>query len=448
MKKLLIIQTDEAYFLFETLQTLKKNEDSLKEYEVTMLVNPSSLSVIDQSKTSAATEITTDFLHLKDKSYDISFNLSLNEESWHLHSEINSSHKIGPYLKNKELVVSDLWSSYLLTIKAKAPFLTFHLQDIYKNILGIKRIAAETKQQRAINTLYISLTNPQTFSAEEQEKFIDGLQNLYSNMKLKDISESKERSRLDGSLYIGPPTLEGLRISENGGQGIFIGKSFQGFNFLPFAEGNHFISARMGVFEANHLLHTVEAILDHKDLNNESPYSVYSMSTENLFGTYLESKNPSDDNYPFYQSHVVLWNFILNLFDTNLEITKCTDSQLELLKGNQLVLDKLLRLHDYAMSSIDIIHNEAKSKETDTQKVQGHLKNLRDMEGISDQIAQSHAFLRPILDFYRIRKAQNFGSSLLDQSQHSFLTYSEEHQALQALEELFSVTLRKNTASI
>ena len=100
------------------------------------------------------------------------------------------------------------------------------------------------------------------------------------------------------------------------------------------------------------------------------------------------------------------------------------------------------------MSSIDTIHQEAKSASANSSLIQENLKNLKEIEEISDKISQSHVFLRPILDYYRIRKGQNLGSNLLEQSQHSFLTYSEEHQALKALLELFTVTLNKNEVSI
>jgi hypothetical protein len=100
------------------------------------------------------------------------------------------------------------------------------------------------------------------------------------------------------------------------------------------------------------------------------------------------------------------------------------------------------------MASIDFIHQEAKSANTSSEKIQGHLKNLTEIDVISDQISQSHSFLRPFLDYYKIRRGQNDGGTLLEQSQNSFLVYSEEHQSLQALDELFSVTLRKNEVNI
>ena len=100
------------------------------------------------------------------------------------------------------------------------------------------------------------------------------------------------------------------------------------------------------------------------------------------------------------------------------------------------------------MSSVDTIYQEAKSISADNNKIQGHIKNLQEMEVITDKISQSNSFLRPILDFYRIRRGQNAGKTLRDQSQHSFLTYAEEQQALKAMLELFTVTLRKNEVTI
>ena len=76
------------------------------------------------------------------------------------------------------------------------------------------------------------------------------------------------------------------------------------------------------------------------------------------------------------------------------------------------------------------------------------MNNLEDIEKVSDQISRSHIYLRPILDYYRIRRGQNTGANLLEQAQHSLIAYSEEQQALKALLELFTVTLNKKEASI
>lgn len=439
---------DEAYFLFETLVMLDHNRDILKDFELTLLANPEALAKIQDGSEPIIPGITSKVSDILDKEFDLSVNFSMNEVAWPLHTQVKASQKLGPYEKDKQLIVPDAWSSYLLTLKARAPFLTFHMQDIYKNILGIKKISQPQKEHTNYQQVIIGLCNTSFFAATEQEKIMNLIHSHYPNLKIRDISEIDPVSNLSQILYIGPATFDALKICEDGATGIFLFSQFQGFNLLPHNEGHFVVSTKNAQLHADKLMPFINSELQGKDMPENCPYAVYQIDQENLFGSYLRSLNASDDSYPIYQSHVVLWNFILNLFDIHLEIIRCHPGQIELLKIQVKVLEKLIRLYDYAMSSVDTIHHEAKSVSADNDKLQGHIKNLQEIEIISDKISQSHAFLRPILDFYRIRRGQNTGATLLEQAQHSFLTYSEEHQALKAILELFTVTLRKNEVSI
>lgn len=446
MKKLLLIQTDDAYFLFETLQVLEKNTAAFRNYELTVLVDGSSLKAVHDQSAPLIKGLTSDLSVIK-KTYDISVNLSLNESSWDLHGIVQSSTKVGVYRQNKEVIVKDLWSSYLLTLKARAPFLTFHLQDVYKNILGIKGRHLENAGQSPVKRIAVGTCSTSLFSAEEQEGFVHHLAAAFPRLSLADISEIDLVDNVSETLYIGPATLNALKFAEAGGRAILLTSSFQGFNLLPYSSRHVVVSAKGGTFKARELAETVKAEVVGEGKAPEA-YCLYRIDHENVFGAYLSCDSISDDNYPFYQSHVVLWNFLLNLFDTNLEAVKCTPKQIELLRTNQEVLKKFIRLHDFAVTAVDKIHQEAKSEQADGEKLQNFLNSLMEIDKVSDQIAGSHSFLRPILDFYRIRRGQNEGTTLFEQSQSSFLTYNEEHQALQALDELFSVTLRRNEASI
>lgn len=448
MKKLLIIQRDESYFLFETLQVIGLNRACLKDFEITILVAEASLKKIQDGSAPLIKGITSNSALVLKNKYDLSFNLSLKDADAIFHSSVSSSHKFGPVHQNGQLTINDLWSSYFHTLKGRAPFLTFHLQDIFKNILGIKKFSNQSRKETNIHTIVIGAMAPHVFAPEQQEAMILHLSEKFPSVNLVDISEVDHVSDLTHLLYIGPATLDALKICEAGARGIFLGSSFQGFNLLPYGEGHLYISSRGGQFQAKEVLALIDHYVHGSEIATGCPYSVYRIEEEHIFGTYLKNLNQSDDNYPFYQSHVVLWNFVLNLFDTNLEIIKCSPDQLALLKQNQDVLGKLIRLYDYAMSAIDKIYHEAKSAPTDANKIQTHVRSLMEIETISDQISQSHPFLRPLLDYYRIRRGQNDGADLLEQSQISFLSYSEEHQALKALDELFSVTLRKNEVNI
>ncbi len=448
MKKLLIIQTDEAYFLFETLQMLERYREALRNFEITLLADPLALAQIEDGSVSLLPGITTDLSCVLEQSYDLSANLSLNESSWPIHHQISAPQKLGMSISQGQLSVPDAWSSYLLTLKSRAPFLTFHLQDIFKNILGIKRIQTNKRNPKNYQEVVFGLFNTDFFPAAEQENLITLVHTHYPHLRIKDISEVDVISDLSHVLYIGPGSFDALKICEAGADGIFIGRAFQGFNLLPHREGHHFVSTLNNQAQSETLFKFIMLRLADKEVSREYPYAVYQIDEEHLFGCYLKSLNRSDDSYPIYQAHVVLWNFLLNLFDVNLEISHCSESQAQMLKTQVEVLTKVIRLYDYAMSSIDSVHQQSKAAVADAGVIEGHLKNLKDIESITDKISQSHVFLRPVLDFYRIRRGQNSGSNLFEQSQDSFLLYSEEHQALKALLELFTVTLQKNEVNI
>jgi hypothetical protein len=447
VKKLLIIQQDEAYFLFETLLMLEKFQSQLRDFSLTVLVDDQAMKVVYDKSSPIINCLTTDADKIKQTSFDVSVNFSLNDKSALFHGDIDSSKKLGAYYKNNSLQVDDLWSTYLLTLKARAPFLTFHLRDIYRNILGLKYIFPKKFQYSPIKQIALGTTNPNLFSSKEQESLIYELALSYPHFPLKDISEIDLIEDVSGTLYIGPANLEALKFCEAGGKGIFLSSAFQGFNLLPYSGNHKVLSTKGGSFKASDLLEFVEKEIANQN-NLESTYSVYTYDDEMIHGAYLQSRNNSDDQYPFYQAHVVLWDFLLNLHDSHLIITDCSKSQLQILTAYQQVLSKYIRLHDYALVSVDTIFKESKLNHASGEKIEGHLKNLIEVDKISDQISESHSLLRPVLDFYRIRRGQGNGLTLHEQAQHSLLAYSEEHQALEALVELFSVTLRKNEVNI
>jgi DNA polymerase III psi subunit len=447
VKKLLIIQQDDAYFLFETIQVIEKNSQTFKDYDLTLLVNETSLDKVYSRTFPVIKGITTSTLEVANKEYDVSVNLSLDEKSWDFHGGIKSPRKLGMYKQGGQLLVEDLWSSLLLTLKSKAPFLTYHLQDIYKNILGIKSFALSRERIGPVKQIAYQMVSPELFPAVEQETFINELAKNYPATPIRDLTEIDLISDVTHTLYIGPANLEALKFCEAGGRGIFLSSAFRGFNLSPSGKNHLHISSRNTPFQATPLLQVVLGEISGKTFI-KSPYSLYKVDNENTFGSYLESLNESDDSYPVYQSYLVLWNYLLNLFDTDLEVTQCNKSQLNLLKEQSTILTKVIRFHDYAMSAIDSIYHEAKSPSVNEGEIGIHMKKLIEIEAVLDQLAAGHPLLRPVLDFYRIRKGQNNGVNLLEQSQVSFLTYAEEHQALQALHELFSVTLKKNEVNI
>lgn len=445
MKKLLIIQQDDEYFLYETLQVLEENSNFLKEFEITLLVNEKLKSLVSL-RTLFLKDVTSEENTLLEKTYDVSVNLSLSESSWTFHQQVSSNHRIGPYLRNEELVIEDLWSSYLLTLKEKNPFLTFHLKDIYRNILGLKNTYKLATNYAPIKKIFLGTMASHVFPVTEQEKFIQLIAKKFKGILLHDISEAEdEENDFKNSIYIGPATLKSLKICEKGTRGIFLSSGFYGHNLIPYY-GNHYIISSTGKkFDAEKATDIIFNLLNEKTITNPD-YAIYSIDHESFNGSYLKLNGAPDTSYIFYQSHVILWAFLLNLSDINLEPLYFNKEQINQVKSQLNALEKIIRLYDYLMVSIDVIHQSAKNKNSDPFLISGHLKNLKEVEVILNGISGMNSFIRPILDFYRIRRSQNFGNNLFEQSQNSYLNYAEEHQALKAMHELLNSALRNNEA--
>jgi len=448
LKKLLIIQEDDAYFLFETLQVIEKNIAILKEFEIHILVDEKALSTLQETIDPIISGITTDSEKILNTEFDISFNLSHNTKSLSCHTQVKAKNKVGPYFEENRLIVPDLWSTYYLTLKGGAPFLTFHLQDIFRNILGVKRKAFEEKKPENFKIIAFGHFKSHLMTGDDLEVLIDKVHKHYPSLQIRDLSEIDLVSDLSRVLYVGPTCLNSLRICEGGATGLYLTSHFQGLNLLPYGPGHTYTSSRGKAYKTQDVFAMIERKLNHQPLYDNPAISIYGIDHENLYGAYVQSLNTSDDHYPIYQSHVVLWNFLLNLFESNLDITHCSTSQTNLIKANQVVLKKLLRIHDYAMSAVEKIHREAKNQSTSATNIEAHVKTLTEIDSVFEHIAASHSMLRPFLDFYKIRKGQNEGKTLLEQAQSTFIAYSEEHQSLTALDELFSVTLKRNEVNI
>lgn len=444
VKRILIIQTDDMYFLHETLQVLDANARDLTDMEVTVLANPKSLDVMEKLGIPLPSGITTDVKKILSTEFDLSFNLSLNEASWQIHGDVNSQKKAGPFFKGNELIVNGTWSAWFLTFKGNTPFVTFHMREIFRQILGIKKRGKESESSSHIRTLIVGMTSPEFFPKDEQEAFLSGVVRRFPGLQVLDESEVSVEQDHSTALYVGPASMKGLALSENGSRSIFIASRFQGLNLLPEKDGTLLVTSSGKKMDAQSLLSVMEIVLKDRQQIQSEHLNVYRLNMENVFGAYLQNICGQEVSYPFYQAHVVLWNYLLALQEINLDTASPSPEQAGVLETQLEIVTKLLRLHDYAMVSLDSIYREAKSHESDGEKIQKNLTILKEVDDTMDKISASNPFLRPVIDFYKIRKGQTDGDSLLERSQNSLLTYSEEHQAMSAFQELLlSIRNRK-----
>ncbi len=135
---------------------------------------------------------------------------------------------------------------------------------------------------------------------------------------------------------------------------------------------------------------------------------------------------------------------MLNLLDVNLEHHKVRAKQVELIKFTRNVLQKVIRLQDYAVKSVETILLETKNENAKADLIDGHLRVLSDVDQTVSHAANAHSLIRPMLDYFHIRRGQNEGTTLKEQAQNTLLAYMEEQHSLRAYDELLS-TLESKT---
>ncbi|MFL5783805.1 MAG: hypothetical protein ACJ76H_04280, partial [Bacteriovoracaceae bacterium] len=365
MKRVLIIQTDDMYFLHETLQVLTANSRDMEDVKLTLLVGPKSREVLEKSGVLFPEGTTTDIKEVLSSEYDLSFNLSLNEAAWQIHGDVKAEKKAGAFYQGNELMVNGVWSAWFLTFKGNTPFVTFHMREIFRQILGLKKRAGEVESSTLARTMIMGLSNPEFFTLEEQEAFVSGIVRRFPGLQVLDESEVNSDHDHTHSLYIGPASMKALTLCESGARAVIIGSRFQGLNLLPEKEGTLLITTGGKKIDAQSLLGVIEILLKEKEARPATHLNIYRLSMENVFGAYLENLTGQEMPFPFYQAHLVLWNYLLALQDVNLDIVPPSQDQREMIEGQLEIVTKLLRLHDYAMVGLDAIYKEAKLEDSD-----------------------------------------------------------------------------------
>lgn len=371
------------------------------------------------------------------ETFDICVNLSLMESSWKLMEDIKASKRLGIFIQNGQVRVSDHWSTYLLTLKSPVPFLSFHLEEIYKNILGFKQAPVLNDESFTLRKFVFCISSSSIFPAGEQEALLNLLSKKYPGIPILDISETRPGDS-DGVFYIGPA---GLRPStENFSRNLLIQKNFQGANILP-TNATWVLTSQEKIFTAQDILLSLEVILKAQGKLPDE-ISLYRSRYSEEGDSFIERISGAEVTYPIYLAYYVLWSFVLGLNEFEPAFPKIDTAQKEFIQVYLGIIKKISRFHTYALASLDILLAEGKSLTPNSEIIDGHLENLRQIDETLRKISDSHSMLRPLLDFYHVRRGQNEGIHFQEQVENSLLIYHEEHQALTAFQELLE-TLEK-----
>jgi len=446
LKKILIIQTDSTYFLEETLRTLESHRNYFENSEINLLVDKLAFREISGHYQPLLKNIYTEEESISSMNFDISFNLSCNEESWEIHRNINAEYKIGPQkTRNNNLYIDESWSTFYLTQNHSKSCLFFHLRDTYRNIIGIKNcVKTESKKDRKTKKIILgrkSITNKEDRFTLELKKF---LFHQFQEVEFKGIDEVDFIENHVDSIYIGHPCLEALRLNDLGAKSILISTQFEGMNLVPYDEKNFLIIPKTYSIKFHSLCEIILNILNDKPKSHYKEFSVYETTFENNFGLQLKSLSNPDIKFMHYQINLVLWNYVLNLFELNLSIHEFSKEEIQHIRDVKNLVDKIQRIIEVAIKCCENIFHESKNDYIEFSNIQNYINQIKDTEECLEDAAKSNFSISQILDFYKLKRSFETEPQLNHQAQSTLINFIEEKHVLSAYVELVNLIINKN----
>ena len=439
MKKILISQLDSSYFLNETLALLERHALNLRDCDITILCQKEGLEKLGQFGLPNS-KFVTHAHQLADEKFDQWFNLSIFNSIETLSQLIDSPVKKGPGL------TADDWSIHLLTIKEKSLYLNLHLQDIYAGVLGLPRLLL-SKIPHQTKRIIFGPFKPQVMSFQELTNLTANLKKSYPLVEFLTIDEVDYLESHQDSLYFGPATLEAIKLCESGAKSIFVSNLFTGMNLIPYQEEIFYITTHGENINASRIEPFIHHAISPQVSLPQTGYSLYQTELT-AAGLVFNSLNQSDYQFATYQAFFVLWAYFLNLTEVQLKFTHLNKIYNQQFKNLYDCLAKISQLNHYSVTHAHNIHQELSLDNSQFESVKESLGKLVDVEESLEKFANAQLWFNPLYRFFQYKFRQLDLAQLVKSSEERYFLYVEFQQTIDALKELFAVTLQQNEVSI
>lgn len=111
-------------------------------------------------------------------------------------------------------------------------------------------------------------------------------------------------------------------------------------------------------------------------------------------------------------------------------------------------LDKVSQLNRYALFNAQTISQELAKDESSTKVIQESNWKIQDIEKSLDQFSAHQLWFNPLYRFFHYKFQQLDPNQIIKSSEERYILYAEIQQTIEALKELFAVTLTQNEVSI
>lgn len=439
MKKILITQTDSAYFLNETLSLLEKHALSLRDHDITIFCRGEEVERLTHFGLPNS-KLVTQLADIQPENYDQWFNLSIIDFNHDLNQIIHCHQKKGPFLSQ------DDWSHYLLTIREKSIYLNLHLQDVYAGILGLPQLLMN-KSCHQTKRMVFGHFKPSTMTFQELTNLTTNLKRSYPLVEFLTIDEVDYLESHQDTLYFGPATLEAIKLSESGAMCLFVGKQFTGMNLIPYQEDHLYVTTHGESINSQRIEPFVHYAFSPQVAVPQTGYSLY-RTEQTSGGLVFNSLNQSDYHYASYQAFFILWTYLLGFNEVKLNFTYLNQIYAKQFKDIYDCLDKVSQLNRFALFNAQTINHELSKDESKASILQDSLHKILDVEKTLDHFASQQLWFNPLYRFFQYKLRNLDNSQVLKLSEDRYFLYVEIQQSIDALRELFAVTLNQNEVSI
>ncbi len=312
------------------------------------------------------------------------------------------------------------------------------------------------------------IKSEEMLSGKALERYHGRIKNLVGKFDLKSVFDHLSKE----NLFIGPDSLIGHLAALAGIRTITLSLgSVRPIETIPYGEGNYCISPKTACFPcipdrncsfyqchldlpyqvpaqmALILVNGNGEISEEEIESRVSPILLQGLSIKKSFfkGQDLELENIRRVSLDFDElirrSYRIIWSLVLEDIELSYPSEKLREIDIAKLRNTLFPIAQSFELSEFGKKYSNYIIEEL-GKGGDKEKMQVYANRLNEIEKLSESIAATFPALLPLVNFYKVVRSTEKGSSVKVLAENSLLSYSDFGMVLSAMHELLSASLR------
>jgi hypothetical protein len=240
---------------------------------------------------------------------------------------------------------------------------------------------------------------------------------------------------------------------------------------VPYGENNIVLAPRLGCFPCQistkcELLpchskisyqavsSTAQAIIDGNEITIDSLLkytSNYNLDAVKIFKTRFTNhkkmvldeitNNCNDTKSVFHTLYRICWNFFFDETEENIKTPEINSSTANELKHYLTGLQHLYDLCEFGKKYSKYILEDISCTPPKIEEIKKHSLNIDEIDKLQAVVKQTFPLLSPIVDYFQICKSSLPGATLIEITEHSYMTFNDYETVISIIHELLEKIL-------